>query len=85
MGNTHCGSNSWWNIIVVPILSTMVPVLTTYSYDGTCSEETPARHSRIYRGLIPLLVEGSTKETNFESTEVILDDAFKKNNKNRFM
>ena len=52
-------------------------MLTTYSFDWTCSDETPARHSRIYRGLIPLLVEGSTKETDFESTEVILDASFK--------
>jgi len=61
----------------VPILSVVVPVLTTDSFDWTCSDETPARHSLIYRGLIPLLAEGSAKATDSESTEVILDAALK--------
>ena len=59
----------------VPILSVVVPVLTTDSFDWTCSDETPARHSLIYRGLIPLLAEGSAKATDAESTEVILNAA----------
>ncbi|KAJ6349689.1 hypothetical protein OIU78_005993 [Salix suchowensis] len=37
----------------VPILSVVVPVLTTDSFDWTCSDETPARHSLIYRGFDP--------------------------------
>uniref|UniRef100_A0A6N2NC68 pyruvate kinase n=1 Tax=Salix viminalis TaxID=40686 RepID=A0A6N2NC68_SALVM len=61
----------------VPILSVVVPVLTTDSFDWTCSDETPARHSLIYRGLIPLLAEGSAKATDAESTEVILGAALK--------
>jgi len=61
----------------VPILSVVVPVLTTDSFDWTCSDETPARHSLIYRGLVPLLAEGSAKATDSESTEVILDAALK--------
>lgn len=61
----------------VPILSVVVPVLTTDSFDWTCSDETPARHSLIYRGLIPLLAEGSAKATDAESTEVILEAALK--------
>ena len=77
MGNTHCGSNSRWHRPAVPILSAMVPVLTTDSFDWTCNDNTPAKHSHIYRGFIPLLVEGSAKETNSESTKVILDVAFK--------
>ena len=77
MGNTHCGSNSWWHIPAVPILSTMVPIPTIDSFDWTCNDETLSRHKCIYRGLIPLLVEGSAKETDSESTEVILDATFK--------
>ncbi|GLJ35471.1 hypothetical protein SUGI_0713400 [Cryptomeria japonica] len=61
----------------VPILSVVVPILTTDSFDWTCSDETPARHSLIYRGLVPLLAEGSAKATDSESTEVILDAALK--------
>eukprot|EP00252_Welwitschia_mirabilis_P004993 TRINITY_DN15377_c0_g1_i1.p1 TRINITY_DN15377_c0_g1~~TRINITY_DN15377_c0_g1_i1.p1 ORF type:complete len:511 (-),score=85.38 TRINITY_DN15377_c0_g1_i1:329-1861(-) len=61
----------------VPILSVVVPVLTTDLFDWTCSDETPARHSLIYRGLIPVLAEGSAKATDSESTEVILDAALK--------
>ncbi|KAI5575707.1 hypothetical protein BDE02_10G229200 [Populus trichocarpa] len=61
----------------VPILSVVVPVLTTDSFDWACSDETPARHSLIYRGLIPLLAEGSAKATDAESTEVILEAALK--------
>lgn len=61
----------------VPILSVIVPVLTTDSFDWIISDETPARHSLVYRGLIPLLAEGSAKATDAESTEVILDAALK--------
>ncbi|KAL6187279.1 hypothetical protein ACLB2K_038679 [Fragaria x ananassa] len=67
----------------VPILSVVVPVLTTDSFDWDCSDETPARHSLIYRGLIPLLAEGSAKATDSESTEVILDAALKSATKRR--
>ncbi|KAJ9693534.1 hypothetical protein PVL29_009470 [Vitis rotundifolia] len=61
----------------VPILSVVVPLLTTDSFDWTCSDEAPARHSLIYRGLIPILAEGSAKATDAESTEVILEAALK--------
>ncbi|KAH7692215.1 Pyruvate kinase protein [Dioscorea alata] len=61
----------------VPILSVVVPVLTTDSFDWMVSDETPARHSLVYRGLIPLLAEGSAKATDAESTEVILEAALK--------
>ncbi|EMS60115.1 Pyruvate kinase, cytosolic isozyme [Triticum urartu] len=61
----------------VPILSVVVPVLTTDSFDWTVSSEGPARHSLIYRGLIPLLAEGSAKATDSESTEEILQAALK--------
>ncbi|CAN1259750.1 Pyruvate kinase, cytosolic isozyme, partial [Linum perenne] len=61
----------------VPILSVVVPVLTTDSFDWGCSDESPARHSLIYRGLIPLLAEGSSRATDAESTKEILDAALK--------
>jgi pyruvate kinase len=55
----------------------VVPVLTTDSFDWTVSSEGPARDSLIYRGLIPLLAEGSAKATDSESTEEILQAALK--------
>ncbi|NP_001311913.1 pyruvate kinase, cytosolic isozyme [Capsicum annuum] len=61
----------------VPILSVVVPVLTTDSFDWSISDETPARHSLVYRGLIPILGEGSAKATDSESTEVILEASLK--------
>nr|CAD1830722.1 unnamed protein product [Ananas comosus var. bracteatus] len=61
----------------VPILSVVVPVLTTDSFDWHVSDETPARHSLIHRGLIPLLAEGSAKATDSESTEGILQAALR--------
>ncbi|KAL0912951.1 hypothetical protein M5K25_016375 [Dendrobium thyrsiflorum] len=61
----------------VPILSVVVPVLTTDTFDWSVSDETPARHSLIHRGLIPLLAEGSAKATDAESTEVILEASLK--------
>lgn len=61
----------------VPILSVVVPVLTTDSFDWTVSDESPARQSLVHRGLIPLLAEGSAKATDAESTEVILVEALK--------
>ncbi|XP_042430485.1 pyruvate kinase, cytosolic isozyme-like [Zingiber officinale] len=61
----------------VPILSVVVPVLSTDSFDWSVSDESPARQSLVYRGLIPLLAEGSAKATDSESTEVILQAALK--------
>lgn len=61
----------------VPIMSVVVPVLTTDTFDWSVSDETPARHSLIHRGLIPLLAEGSAKATDAESTEVILEASLK--------
>ncbi|EHA8590872.1 pyruvate kinase, cytosolic isozyme [Cocos nucifera] len=59
----------------VPIMSVIVPSLTIDSFDWSVSNEAPARQSLIYRGLIPLLAEGSAKATDSESTEVILEAA----------
>ncbi|KAG6485283.1 hypothetical protein ZIOFF_053817 [Zingiber officinale] len=61
----------------VPILSVVVPVLSTDSFDWSVSDESPAKQSLVYRGLIPLLAVGSAKATDSESTEVILQAALK--------
>nr|AIZ68206.1 Pyruvate kinase, cytosolic isozyme isoform 1 [Albuca bracteata] len=61
----------------VPVLSVVVPVLMTDSFDWMVSDETPARQSLVYRGLIPLLAEWSAKATDLESTEVILQAALR--------
>jgi pyruvate kinase len=60
---------------LVPILSVAVPVMTTDSLTWTCSEESPAHHSLVVRGLVPLLAEGSAKATDSESTDDILNAA----------
>ncbi|GFY93568.1 pyruvate kinase family protein [Actinidia rufa] len=57
----------------VPILSVVVPEITTDSFDWSCSDEAPARHSLIYRGLVPVLSAGSTKASHAESTEEALE------------
>lgn len=59
----------------VPILSVAVPVMTTDSLVWECSEPSPAHHSLVCRGLIPLLAEGSAKATDSESTDEILKSA----------
>ena len=59
----------------VPILSVAVPIMTTDSLTWECSEESPARHSLVCRGLIPLLAEGAAKSTDSESTDCILTSA----------
>ena len=61
----------------VPVLSVVVPMLTTDLFDWMVSDEGPARQSLVHRGLIPLLAEGSAKATDAESTEVILQAALK--------
>eukprot|EP00850_Spirogloea_muscicola_P002669 SM000010S04307 [mRNA] locus=s10:856051:859056:- [translate_table: standard] len=59
----------------IPILSVAVPVLTTDNLTWSCSEESPARHSLICRGLIPLLAEGAAKATDSDTTDEILNAA----------
>ena len=61
----------------VPILSVVVPVFTNDTFNWSCSDESPARHSLIYRGLILVLAEGSAKATDNESTEEIIESALK--------
>lgn len=61
----------------VPIVTVAVPVLTTDNLSWTCSDESPARHSLVYRGMIPLLAEGSARASDSESTDAILSAALK--------
>ncbi|KAL9349062.1 hypothetical protein Peur_056317 [Populus x canadensis] len=59
----------------MPILSVVVPEIQTDSFDWSCSDEAPARHSLIFRGLVPVLYAGSAKASHAETTEEALDFA----------
>lgn len=61
----------------VPVLLVAVPILTSDGLAWSCSEESPARHSLMYRGMIPILAEGSARATDSESTDEILSAALK--------
>lgn len=61
----------------VPILTVVVPVLTSDNLTWSCSEESPARHSLVHRGLIPILAEGSARASDSEFTDIILNAALK--------
>ncbi|ERM97241.1 pyruvate kinase, cytosolic isozyme [Amborella trichopoda] len=53
----------------IPILSVVIPEISTDTFDWFHSDEAPARHSLIFRGLIPVLSAGSTKASYSEATE----------------
>ncbi|KAJ6798674.1 pyruvate kinase, cytosolic isozyme [Iris pallida] len=57
----------------MPILSIVVPELKTEDFDWCCSDESPARQSLIFRGLIPALSAGSAKASHAEATEEALE------------
>ncbi|KAF2303967.1 hypothetical protein GH714_025405 [Hevea brasiliensis] len=59
----------------MPILSVVVPEIKTDSFDWSCSDEAPARHSLIFRGLVPVLYAGSARASHAETTEEALDFA----------
>ncbi|KAK4762901.1 hypothetical protein SAY86_008669 [Trapa natans] len=59
----------------MPILSVVVPEITTDSFDWSCSDEAPARHSLIFRGLVPVLSAGSARASSDETTEEALEFA----------
>ncbi|OAY84110.1 Pyruvate kinase, cytosolic isozyme [Ananas comosus] len=59
----------------MPILSVVVPELKTDFFDWTCSDEAPARHSLIVRGVIPTLSAATAKASDTEATEEALDFA----------
>ncbi|KAH7426940.1 hypothetical protein KP509_10G022800 [Ceratopteris richardii] len=56
----------------VPILLVAVPYLTSDGLTWYCSDESPARHCLMYRGMMPILAEGSARATDTESTDDIL-------------
>ena len=45
----------------MPILTVVVPVLTTDNLTWQCSSEAPARQCLCSRGLVPILAEGSAR------------------------
>ncbi|XP_050244838.1 pyruvate kinase, cytosolic isozyme-like [Quercus robur] len=57
----------------MPILSVVVPEITTDSFEWSCSDAAPARHSLIYRGLMPVLSAGSARASNAESTNETIE------------
>ncbi|KAF3943332.1 hypothetical protein ACB098_08G142300 [Castanea mollissima] len=59
----------------MPILSVVVPEMTTDLFNWSCSDEAPARHSLIFRGLIPVLSAGSARASDAETTEEALEFA----------
>ncbi|KAL5994993.1 hypothetical protein ACLOJK_025050 [Asimina triloba] len=59
----------------MPILSVVVPEIKTDSFDWSCSNESPARHSLIFRGLIPVLSSSSAKASHTETTEEAVESA----------
>ncbi|XP_030547649.1 pyruvate kinase, cytosolic isozyme [Rhodamnia argentea] len=59
----------------IPILSVVVPEITTDNFEWECSDEGPARHSLIFRGLIPLLCAASARASNEETTGEALEFA----------
>ncbi|KAK6925755.1 Pyruvate kinase, C-terminal [Dillenia turbinata] len=59
----------------MPILSVVVPEIKTDSFDWSCSDESPARHSLIFRGLFPVLSSGSARASHTEATEEALEFA----------
>lgn len=56
----------------MPILSVVVPYIKTDNFEWLCSDEAPARHSLIFRGLVPVLSAGSAKASDTEATEEAL-------------
>ncbi|KAG5376212.1 hypothetical protein IGI04_040808 [Brassica rapa subsp. trilocularis] len=50
-------------------------MIETNLLDWSCSDESPARHSLIFRGLIPVLYAGSARASHDESTEEAIEFA----------
>ncbi|KDD76665.1 pyruvate kinase [Helicosporidium sp. ATCC 50920] len=59
----------------MPILTVVVPVLTTDNLTWKCSSESPARQALISRGLLPILAEGSARTSDSDTTDEILQAA----------
>ncbi|KAF7836916.1 pyruvate kinase, cytosolic isozyme [Senna tora] len=59
----------------MPILSVVVPEIKTDTFDWSCSDEAPARHSLIFRGLVPILSAASARASHAETTEEAIEYA----------
>lgn len=59
----------------VPIISVAVPVLTTDDLTWSISDDAPARHALVRRGLIPILAEGATRSTDSDTTDELINAA----------
>ncbi|KAI9077454.1 hypothetical protein K1719_040573 [Acacia pycnantha] len=59
----------------MPILSVVVPEIKTDNFDWSCSDESPARHSLIFRGLVPILSAASARASHDETTEEAIEFA----------
>ncbi|KAI4373727.1 hypothetical protein MLD38_011816 [Melastoma candidum] len=59
----------------MPILSVVVPEIKTESFEWSCSDVAPARHSLIFRGLVPVLCAASARASTEETTEQALEFA----------
>lgn len=57
----------------MPILSVVVPEIRTDSLDWSCSNESPAMHGLVFRGVVPVLSSASTRASHTESTKEALD------------
>nr|XP_043622678.1 pyruvate kinase, cytosolic isozyme-like [Erigeron canadensis] len=58
----------------IPILSVVVPeISTTDSFEWSCSNEAPARHTLVYRGLVPILSSGHINATSTESCDTTVE------------
>ena len=56
----------------IPVLTVVVPVLTTDNLTWQCSSEAPARQCLLSRGLVPILAEGSARASDSDTTDEIL-------------
>lgn len=59
----------------VPILTVVLPVLTTDSLSWECSSEAPARQCLFSRGLVPILAEGSARSSDADATDEMMHAA----------
>ncbi|PUZ41294.1 hypothetical protein GQ55_9G492200 [Panicum hallii var. hallii] len=60
----------------MPVISAVVPEMKTDdNFNWTCSDERPARHSMIVRGLIPMLSAATSKASDTEATEEAINFA----------
>ncbi|KAB1206748.1 Pyruvate kinase, cytosolic isozyme [Morella rubra] len=57
----------------MPILAVVVPEITLDSFNWSCSNESPAKHSLIYRRLVPVLSTASPRASDAESTKEAIE------------